>query len=297
LCLLHCANSSLSTLRACSKNIRRINYIRLKLYLQVISSPIFMTITFHDAAISWTLACGDIKNRYRRSTLGPWWIVISSAIMLLGMGPLYAFLFKISLSSYFPQLSISLILWFFVSQSVTECSSSILAAENDLRYLRVNPDLYILKSLMVNIIILAYNFLIPFLIFSLAQGLPATFLGIITSLPILLLGFTALFFSTKVLAYLSVYFRDIPLLVANLVYLLFFLSPILWTENQLSPFQVKMASLNPLFSFISLVRNSMSNSYDSIPLKLCPLLAFTVISFILQSYLTKRLQPSVRNYI
>ena len=256
-----------------------------------------MTLTLREFTTSWALACGDIKNRFRRSTLGPWWVVISSAIMLSGMGPLYAYLFNIPLSSYFPQLSISLILWFFVSQSVAECSSSILSAENDLRYLRVNPDLYVLKSLMGNIIILAYNFLIPVIIFSVVQGIPATVVGFLSSLPFLFIGFIALFFSTKTLAYLSVFFRDIPILVTNLVYLLFFLSPILWSEDQLSPFQVRMATINPLFSLISLVRNAMSNSYDSIFIKLYPLLFFILVSFCLQLYLGARLGKSLRNYI
>src|SRR5476651_1250046 len=50
------------------------------------------------------LAYQDIKLRYRRSVLGPFWITLSMAITVYSMGFLYSRLFNVDLAHYFPFL-------------------------------------------------------------------------------------------------------------------------------------------------------------------------------------------------
>ena len=68
-----------------------------------------------DGAAQWRLACSlgwlDIKLRYRGSALGPFWLTLSSAVMIASMGLLYGMLFGVVLSQYLPFLAISMILW------------------------------------------------------------------------------------------------------------------------------------------------------------------------------------------
>jgi lipopolysaccharide transport system permease protein len=45
------------------------------------------------------LAWYEIRQRYRRSALGPFWLTISTGILVAGMGPLYGRLFGQEVSS------------------------------------------------------------------------------------------------------------------------------------------------------------------------------------------------------
>src|SRR5436190_24289563 len=58
-----------------------------------------------------TLAYQDIKLRYRRSVLGPFWLTISMAVTVYSMGFLYAHLFHTDLQQYYPFLVAGMLCW------------------------------------------------------------------------------------------------------------------------------------------------------------------------------------------
>ena len=64
----------------------------------------------------WTmLGWNDIRQRYRRSVLGPFWITISMAIFIALLGVIYSHIFNIGLKTYLPYLSLGYIIWGFIS--------------------------------------------------------------------------------------------------------------------------------------------------------------------------------------
>ncbi|WP_246149434.1 hypothetical protein [Skermanella pratensis] len=44
----------------------------------------------------------DIRQRYRRSVLGAFWLTISMGIMVMALGTLYASLFRMDTSDFIP---------------------------------------------------------------------------------------------------------------------------------------------------------------------------------------------------
>ena len=72
------------------------------------------------------LARMDIRNRYRGSVLGPFWLTLSTAVMLVSLGFLYSQLFKLELRQYLPYLSVSLITWNVIAGMVNEGSNSLI---------------------------------------------------------------------------------------------------------------------------------------------------------------------------
>ena len=56
----------------------------------------------------WTmLGWNDIRQRYRRSVLGPFWITISMAVFITLLGVIYSHIFNIELRTYLPYLSLA----------------------------------------------------------------------------------------------------------------------------------------------------------------------------------------------
>ena len=66
------------------------------------------------------LGWNDIRQRYRRSVLGPFWITISMAVFITLLGEIYSHIFKIELKTYLPYLSLGYIIWGFVATTTSE---------------------------------------------------------------------------------------------------------------------------------------------------------------------------------
>ena len=66
----------------------------------------------------WTLACNDVRLRYRRTTLGPLWITVGLAATVSSVGLLYGSLFGNRLSDYLPYFATGLVVWAFIASAI-----------------------------------------------------------------------------------------------------------------------------------------------------------------------------------
>jgi hypothetical protein len=79
------------------------------------------------------LGLQDIKNRYKRSLVGPLWIAISLAVMVVGMSFLFGRLFSQEGGRYVVYLTIGMMLWSLISSSITDGGYAFLSAESYIR--------------------------------------------------------------------------------------------------------------------------------------------------------------------
>ncbi len=64
------------------------------------------------------LGLHDIRQRYRRSVLGPFWFTLSTLVMVSVLGGLYATLLQQEISNYVAFLAVGLVVWQYIA-SVT----------------------------------------------------------------------------------------------------------------------------------------------------------------------------------
>jgi lipopolysaccharide transport system permease protein len=122
--------------------------------------------------LPWALALLDIRNRYRGSVLGPFWLTLSTAAMIAGLGLLYSSLLKLPLAEYLPFLGTSLVLWGLISQTVTDACTSFTAAEGIIRQLPLPFSVHVLRGVLRNAIAAAHSLPILLLVFLLCGALP-----------------------------------------------------------------------------------------------------------------------------
>jgi ABC-type polysaccharide/polyol phosphate export permease len=200
----------------------------------------------------WSLAWQDTKQRYRRSFLGPFWITVSTGVLIGAMGPLYGALLGQDVSSYLQHLAISLIIWFFISAMINEAGTVFVGAENYIKQVSLPLSVHIFRLLAKNIVMLAHNAVIIVLVLIF---LPPAQWRTLWLFPFgLLLVVGNLFWIALLLAVLSARFRDIPQLMTNVVQVAFFLSPIIWKADMLGPRNRFVADYNPLFHFMEVIR-------------------------------------------
>jgi lipopolysaccharide transport system permease protein len=208
-----------------------------------------------------TMGWYDVRQQYRRSILGPFWLTLSMAIMVCALGIMYGGLFGHSLRDYLPYLSIGLIFWGFMSTFMIEGCTVFSGSAGYIQQLNVPLSIYVFRLMWRNLIVLAHNSLVlavVALVFSIRPG--ATSLLVIPGLFLVCLNGI---FASFLLGVLSARFRDIPPIVANLVQVLFFLSPILWKPDQI-PARALVADLNPIYHLMTIVREPLLGRLPSL---------------------------------
>jgi len=206
-------------------------------------------------SIWWGLAWLDIKQRYRRSLLGPFWITTSTGVLVAAMGPLYGRLLGQNTSSYLPYLAVSLILWSYISSPINEAGSAFVNAESYIRQIPLPLSIYVFRLLAKNALILAHNTAIILVVY---LFIPPDGYGNLWLLPFGLLILTGnLLWLTFLLAVAGSRFRDIPQLVSNVVQLAFFVTPVLWKADMLDARARSFIDFNPLFHLLEIVREPL----------------------------------------
>ena len=202
-----------------------------------------------------TLGWLDIKQRYRRSALGPWWITLSLGITVLTMGVLYAKLFKQDIHSYLPFLAIGMVFWNLVSALITESSTVFIAAEGIIKQLPMSFGIHVLRMIWRNVIIFFHNMLVVFgvlLFFGIRPG-PSLLLFPLVVILVMANGYWV----GILVGILGTRFRDIAQIIASVVQILFFLTPVMWTPASLTH-KVWIMEYNPLYHVLAIARNSLT---------------------------------------
>lgn len=205
------------------------------------------------SALAWL----DIRNRYRGSVLGPFWLTLSTGLMLAGLGVLYSALMHETLRSYLPFLAVSLIVWNLIAQIVSDATTSLIAAEGMIRQLSLPYTTHALRCVFRNVIIAAHN--LPLIAIALAISLvlpkPEALLALVG---LALLGVNALA-AALLLGTLCARFRDLGQIVASVMQLAFFMTPILWQPAALGPHAVWLF-LDPFYALMQVVRGPLLGS-------------------------------------
>lgn len=193
----------------------------------------------------------DIKQRYRRSVIGPFWITISTGIMVLAMGPLYGTLLKQDVGPYLQHLSISMIIWSFISGYVNESCTAFIGAEGFIKEFKQPLTVHLLRVFARNLLNFIHNIAIIVVVLFF---FPPQFSRTLFFLPIgFVLVFGNLLWIGLLLATICTRFRDIPQIVTNVMQLMFFISPIIWKVDMLGRNRLA-ADVNPFFHFMELIR-------------------------------------------
>lgn len=201
------------------------------------------------------LAWQDIRLRYRRSTLGPFWITISMGITIGLTGLLYGTLFRMRLDNYFPFFAAGMLTWGFIATSLAEGSNIYFEGENFLKQMKLPFSAFVLRVVCRNFIIFLHNIVI-FIPIILIFHIKVNFYTFISLYGLSLLLINIIFVST-LLAIFGTRFRDVGQVVTSLIQVLFFLTPIIWSPSILPENYQFAIYLNPFAQFLEIVRKPL----------------------------------------
>ena len=212
-------------------------------------------------ALWMTIGLHDIRQRYRRSVLGPFWITLSTGIMIGALGLLYSQIFKVELASYLPFLAAGLFVWGVISNLVIEGCLAFTSSEHLIKQLSAPLSIYVYRVLWSNLLTAFHNawiFILIALWLRLSVGWP-----VLLVIPAVLLILLNGLWVGLLLGLLSARFRDVPMIVGSVVQVMFFLTPVIWKPNML-PGRTLLLDANPFYHFVQILRGPMLGEVPSL---------------------------------
>lgn len=203
----------------------------------------------------------EVKQRYRRSILGPWWISLSMLIFILMMSIVFSRLFQQPLKEYIPFFTAGFLFWTFISSSVVEAADVFRANEGFIKQVNLPFSLYIFKHLVRQVICLLHNLVVYILIcifFKLNPGFAVLFV-----IPGFLLLALNIYWICFLVAMICARFRDMVPIITSCVQIAFFVTPISWMPRLLDPNSMIM-KFNPLVYMLDIVRSPLLGGLPSL---------------------------------
>lgn len=210
-----------------------------------------------------TLGWQDVKQRYRRSALGPFWLTLSMGIMIGSIGIVFGQIFQTPMKEYLPFLASGVILWTFISTVILEGCTGFIAAEGIIKQLPIPLFVHILRIIWRNALILGHNIVILPLVF-LIMGKGFSWV-IFLSLPGIIVALSNLAWISLLLGILSSRYRDLPQIVSSVLQILFYITPIMWMPSHM-PDRVgnSILLMNPVFHTMEIIRAPLLGQVPSI---------------------------------
>jgi homopolymeric O-antigen transport system permease protein len=220
----------------------------------------------------------DIKQRYRRSVIGPLWITISMGSTALALGLLYSTLFNEDVATFLPYVTVGFVIWNFILGVITEGTDVFIANEGLIKHLPAPMTVHVLRMVWRQLLFFMHNlvvYVIVVAIFFPTLTKPYHFKGdfvehpgisisILLAIPAMALLVLNAVWVALLFGIISTRFRDIPPVINSFINLIFFMTPIVWHTGVLNRvtnntggdtnWRILIAELNPLYHFVEIVR-------------------------------------------
>lgn len=214
---------------------------------------IYLAIT-RDSHIALALGWRDVRQRYRRSIIGPFWLTISMGILIGTIAIIFGGIFKQPLRDFLPFISIGMIFWTFMSTSINDGCICFSSQDAIIKQLPIPLFIHVMRMVWRNTIILMHNILL-FMILIVAFKIPIGMKSLLL-IPGFIIVVINICWIGIVLGVICARYRDLPQIINSALQIFFYLTPIMWMTTQFSSDSVAHGLLvfNPFFHLIEIIR-------------------------------------------
>jgi ABC-type polysaccharide/polyol phosphate export permease len=196
----------------------------------------------------------DISMRYRRSVIGPFWISITMAVLVLSIGTLYAEVQHQPYREFLTYFGCGILAWTFLSTLINEGCQIVMEADGHLRNVRMPTPMLSARMVYRNTIILFHNALVVGLMLAFL-GQPFTLVAVWSIVGLALYIPLGLFLGVA-FGPVCARFRDLTQVVGSIVQIGFFLTPIMWKPSS-GMRNAIFVDANPFYHLIEIVRRPL----------------------------------------
>jgi ABC-type polysaccharide/polyol phosphate export permease len=201
---------------------------------------------------SWFWAWLDTLCQYRRSRIGPLWETLNVAVMIGGLTLVSSAVFGGSVIGHLSYIGAGVIAWAAISAMITEGPNTFVRYSSLIKDTNIGDEVYVGRTVFKVMITFAHHLLI-YAIGVLFLIVPFGWASLLT-IPGIMLVFVNGCWVVTLLGFVCARFRDVELIVRNLLQLAFFVTPVFWDYQQIPPGRRFIVDFNVLFHFLEIVR-------------------------------------------
>jgi len=200
------------------------------------------------------LGWADVRRRYRRTLIGPFWTSISMSVFVLALGVVWSTLWHQPLSTYLPFLCAGLIVWSFIATTISESCTLFVMQESLIKQIRFEYSMLASAAVWRNLIVFFHNLVVYVIVALVFQ--PPVNLNTLLMVPGLALVAINLAWVAMLGGLFTARFRDIQQLINMVMQIALFVTPVFWDPDQLQSHPI-MFQANPLFHLVDVVRTPL----------------------------------------
>lgn len=230
------------------------------------------------------LVASDLKAQHRNTMLGYFWWLLDPLFGVLIYYFIVVVVFRRGGADYGIFLAVGMIVWRWLSSTVTLASRSIVAQAGIITQVYLPKLIFPMGATLTHLFHFGFGLLAvaPFLVFfGIVPGKALLWLPYITLMQLLFLTALAFLF-----AYVCVFVRDIDNLVEHLLRIWFFCSPVIWREEMVPEGGRWLVTLNPMTYFLAGYRDVLMHETrpDYLSLLYIGVASILVITFLVYYY-------------
>lgn len=207
------------------------------------------------------LALDDILGKYRRTVLGPLWIVIGQAVTVAGFVVVFSGLLGMDPRGYALYLAAGIPVWMLLSQFLVDMPNTFIAARGVIESFELPWLTHIWRRSIGYVLLFGHHLITLFAMMAIfaAVGLPGAVpsFNMLLAIPALLVVLIAGTGAGTLLAVLGARYRDLQPAMQVSAGFLFLFTPVMWRHDRLGPDLAWVYEYNPLYYYVTLVRDPL----------------------------------------
>ena len=208
---------------------------------------------FRKLLVAGWLASEDIRARYARTALGPWWNILSTVAFIFALTITFGALFRQPTEQFLPYLAAGVACWNFMSGILLDAPQALVRHAGIVQSYPLPLTTQVLR-LVADKTILFGHFMIVYAVIALVVRVPFTFDTIIWFLPALAIYMVAAVGAALGLSVVGARFRDVGPAIATIMTMLFLITPVFWQKPLLTADNQWIVDYNPFFHLLEIGR-------------------------------------------
>lgn len=205
--------------------------------------------------LCYRLGWVEMRRRYRRTVIGPFWAALSMAIFSVAIGVVFSTLWKMDIAVYLPFLTSGLAAWIFVSTVMIEGCGVFVSAEGLLKQTPLPFSTFAFLNVWRNLIVFIHNMSV-YLVVAIIFSVPVN-ANTLLVIPGILLFIVNGVWMTLLLGMLSSRYRDVQQVVGSLLQVAMLITPIFWPPEQIGNLRPFIVEPNIVYHFVNLIRSPL----------------------------------------
>lgn len=213
---------------------------------------------------SWNyLAVEQVKNQYRRTVIGPWWLTLQTAAMVSGMAVLFGSIFGQSLRDFLPYIAGGFVGFWLLTGLVSQGAGVFVNSASTLTSTRQPLSALVFHAVTYELLQFGHNLVIIGAL--VAMGFVPLSLNLLVVPPavaiILLNGVAVGLWLGPTVAR----FRDVGPLVASVMQMMMFFTPVFWRVDDVGGGGSRdaLVAWNPFTYLLDLFRDPLLGEFPS----------------------------------